>query len=60
MLLSTDWRNKYKNLYSYLETRDSNPYYLDPKPSALPIKLVSINKPYKGNVRWVVKVNLLL
>lgn len=27
-----------------LETRDSNPYYLDPKSSALPIKLVS---------RWV-------
>ena len=24
-----------------LETRDSNPYYLDPKSSALPIKLVS-------------------
>ncbi len=25
----------------YLETRDSNPHYLDPKSNALPIKLAS-------------------
>ena len=38
---------KHMGFDTYLETRDSNPHYLDPKSNALPIKLASrLNWPY--------------
>ena len=33
--------SKYCFEFMFLETRDSNPYSLDPKSNALPVKLVS-------------------
>ena len=39
--------NTHTDFDTYLETRDSNPHYLDPKSNALPIKLASrLNLPY--------------